>query len=496
MGDCDQSGIRQDNDNGVCNIAVFGRVFYKRHDVVSAMSTCNFDENSGKNMTKNRLLSKATSALATVLVFSALFSLARAQDDSAELNLKEAVSLALAQNPELAAQGHELEMVEARLEAARGRRLPRVDAVGGAYYHQHDQRLLPASSNGEPGAFSDKIIAGELVVSMPVFAGGRLKQEMTAAQMLRLAADHQLARSRNELVFNVTSIFYSILAQRRVLESLAFSREALREHTRRSQEMIAVQKAATVDRLRIEVRVADLEQRMVWEKNVMTVQIRVLANLMGLPAGSQQRSPGGTLSPLPEATTETAPGFEELLAARRDYQSALATVSAQRAAVAAATAGHLPSVTVQGSYGRRLAVESPDRSDVRDSNEETGWAGLVVSMPLFAGGQIQARVREERSRLAAAQERLRKLALLIQLEYETASLNIQSARERLEALGKTSQQAEESLRIEREKYELGKGSITEVLDAQTALLDSQTSICRALADYHTAQAQMALARGE
>jgi len=43
-------------------------------------------------------------------------------------------------------------------------------------------------------------------------------------------------------------------------------------------------------------------------------------------------------------------------------------------------------------------------------------------------------------------------------------------------------QAEESPRIEREKYDLGKGSITDVLDAQSALLDSQTNYYRALAD--------------
>ena len=59
-----------------------------------------------------------------------------------------------------------------------------------------------------------------------------------------------------------------------------------------------------------------------------------------------------------------------------------------------------------------------------------------------------------------------------------------------------SEQAEESLRIEREKYDLGKKSITNVLDAQSALLDSQTNYYRALADYNTALAQFRLAVGE
>ena len=61
---------------------------------------------------------------------------------------------------------------------------------------------------------------------------------------------------------------------------------------------------------------------------------------------------------------------------------------------------------------------------------------------------------------------------------------------------KAVEQARESLRIEREKYNLGKGAIVDVLDAQSAMLDSQTNYYRALADYNTAIAQFRLAVGQ
>jgi outer membrane protein len=90
---------------------------------------------------------------------------------------------------------------------------------------------------------------------------------------------------------------------------------------------------------------------------------------------------------------------------------------------------------------------------------------------------------------------LRRLELQVRLEVETALLNITSARERIEAAGKALTQAEESLRIEREKYDLGKGTIIDVLDAQSALLDAQTNYYRALADLNIAHASLALATG-
>jgi outer membrane protein len=78
---------------------------------------------------------------------------------------------------------------------------------------------------------------------------------------------------------------------------------------------------------------------------------------------------------------------------------------------------------------------------------------------------------------------------------ETAVLNVGASLERVHATEKAIEQAKESLRIEREKYDLGKGAIVDVLDAQSALLDSQTNYYRALADYNVALAQLRLATG-
>jgi outer membrane protein TolC len=67
---------------------------------------------------------------------------------------------------------------------------------------------------------------------------------------------------------------------------------------------------------------------------------------------------------------------------------------------------------------------------------------------------------------------------------------------RIEATRQAIEQARESLRIERLKYDLGSGSMTDVLDAQSALLQSETNSARALADYHIATAKLKLATGE
>ncbi len=416
--------------------------------------------------------------------------------DKGPVTLSEAVEIALASNPGLAASRHDVDAAEAQADVATGALLPSVGVVGGYTHSLDDQRLVPARFNGEKGVFTDDLFSADLVVSMPLFTGGRLISEMQAAELLARSADHRLARTREELVFNVSSVFYRILALRRVVESQEFSKKALQEHLKRIGDLIEAQKAANVDRLRTEVRIADIEQRLADTRNLLSIQQRVLANLMGVEDREQALQAQGELtSPVAELPGRSG-SLAVALENRDDYLAARSGLEARAKLVDAARAGHWPTVSAQGSYGGRWAAGPSDRPAGTDSSEDVGRAGVVVDVPLFEGGRIEARVRRERARLAAARQRLRALELQIQLDVETALSNLESARQRVEATQKAIRQAEESLRIERQKHELGKGSITDVLDAQSALLETQTQYYRALADHNTALAQFRLAVGE
>ncbi len=412
------------------------------------------------------------------------------------LTLHDAIRVALANNPELAATGYDVEAAAAQHDAAAGQRLPSVHAVGGYSHYLDSQRVLVARRNGEPGVFSRDIVAGDLVVAMPLFTGGRITSEIRAAELLQKAAGHRLARTRAELVFNVASVFYSMLAQREVIDALEFSRKALQEHIKRVADLIAAQKAAKVDQLRTEVRLADLEQRLVRERNVLAVQARVLTNLLGLNSAAPVEPVGELASTTAPQSLQITEAAQRAMVNRTDYLAARAALEAQAKAVDAARAGHWPTVALQGAYGGRVAAGTTDRPAGTDSSGDAGRVGVVVDVPIFEGGRIEARVRQEKARLLAAQERLRRLELQVLLDVETAILNTGSAAQRVQATAKAIEQAKESLRIEREKYELGKGAIVDVLDAQSALLDSQTNYYRALADHHVALAQLKLATGE
>ena len=412
-----------------------------------------------------------------------------------KIGLQQAIEIALANNPEVAAIQWDAAAAQARHDLAYGERLPRFSAVGGYVHHLDEQRLLPIGQPGDPAILSRDIISGDIVLSLPLFTGGRLSNQVRATDLLHQAATHRIARSKEELVFNVSSVFYEILAQGHVIESLEFSGRVLEAHVKRMDALISAQKAAEVDRMRTEVRLADVRQQGVREKNLLAIKRRILANLIGLENAIDQIALEGELE---LRNDPPVLGIEEALdkarGARDDYVSALLGLEAQARMVDVVRAGHWPTLSLMGSYGGRLAVGP--KTGTGEAFGDVGRIGLGMEIPLFEGGRVNARVREQRAHLAAAQARFRKLELQIRLEIEIAISNIMSSQERVDVFQKAIAQARESLRIEQQKYDLGKGAIVDVLDAQATLLATETTYYRVQAELQTALAQLKWAIGE
>ncbi len=462
------------------------------------------------------------------------------------LGLVSCIDLALKHNPEVAATTWDREAALAERRERAGERWPKVGLSGGIFHYQDDQRVVAPSRPGGTSYFTDDLASADLVVRLPLYAGGKIVNGIRAAALLAESSEHTLARTRRELVFNVSSVYYGILAQRHVIESLEFSRKVLKDHVDRVRSLMEAEKVAKVDLLRTDVRLADVDQQLLRERNALAVQHRVLANLLGISTeATTNLDVSGTLA-LPDGAT-TAGDVTQALARREDYASAKAALEAQARRVDIARGARDPQVSLEASYGGRWGFDgsgdpvTPPASslsttagqpgstaishtrplpngraltltrtaggattarvsragvDSADDFEDVGRIGITVTIPIFEGGSLRAAVRKEQARLNAARQRLRKLELQIRLDVETASLNVETARQRVDVTHKSIVEAEESLRIEREKYNLGKGTIVDVLDAQSALLTAQTSYYRTLRDYNTALVELRLATGE
>ncbi len=433
-----------------------------------------------------------------ILFLSAFLWFAMIYDSMAEeqgYTLQECIQTALAQNPDIEMAEQDIAVADARKDIARGERWPSLSLRSTYSHFLNPQRLKMINKPNESSLFSEDIWNGNFNLSLPLFTGGRIIQSIKAEELLHLSSEKRLARTRQELVFNVSSVFYDILAQRKVIDSLQFSQQVLEEHMQRINQLIQAERAAKVDLLRTKVQLVNVKQNRISEENKLDIEQQVLVNLMGIENASDPLIIDGELKEEPfSANQESTLGlaYEN----RSDLEADRAEYQAQAHRVKASAAEQWPTLSLISSYGGMWGIDPAYRQPGASSLEDEGFIGFSVEMPIFTGGRIQAKVREEQAKQNALQEKIRRRRLQIKLEVETAMKTVHSDYQRVLATKTAIDQANESFRIEQEKYTLGKGTITDVLDAQSALHESESNYYRALADLNIAHVQLDLAMGE
>ncbi len=402
------------------------------------------------------------------------------------LTLERALDIALANSPGVAAGGWEVEAARARTRQASAERWPSLDLDAAYRHHWHEERLVPAR---EPEAFvtSHDLFSGDVVLTVPLLSGGRVVESVAAADLLARAAEQRLARTREELAFDVASTFYAILGQRQLVAAIEHSRDAVTEHLHQTELLIEARKAARVDRLNLEVRLADLERRLIEQRGVHEIHELLLLRLLGFEA----MPPGGLRIEGSLEAVDIDLDREQLRAAaieaRPDIAELTLAIEAQSRAVRVARSAYWPEVAARGTYGGRLSTEG--------ETADLGYAGVGLSMPVLTGLRTPARVSEEQATLRSLQERKRGWVLAVQQEVDSAIIEVESAMAAVRATGASITGAEESLRIARDEAALGRATAMDVLDAQSALLLAETTYAGALVDLHTALARLELATG-
>lgn len=428
-----------------------------------------------------------------VLVF--LFACSSAEEPASQtasaLTLPAAVQMALENNFSIAASEWNARASEAQYLGARRQRLPSLRARISAQENLDDQRLIPATRPNDPGIYSAGILAGDLILTQPIYTGGRINAEIAAAAFTNESARCRLERQRSEVIYDVSATFHRILAAEMNVKALTFSQRVLGEHKARTKFFIEQNKAAPVDTLRIAVRIADVEQQLVREQNAVAIQKRVLANLLGISDAALALSGDLFAASLDTALSDMETLVNAAYERRGDYLAAQKDAEAQARRLEMARSARFPAVALQGAWSGRTAATGANRGKWADM----GNVLLVAEMPVFDGGRISSRIAEESARRAAIQAQLEGFRQRIRQEVESAFLDRQSAIERVRAVATAVRYAEETLSIERDKYQLGRGTVTDVLDAQEALLNAQANQSRALADYHVAAARLTLAAG-
>ena len=311
---------------------------------------------------------------------------------------------------------------------------------------------------------------------------------VTRAKQMNEAAAYQLDRTDQEIVLRVVSTYDQVLLAGKQLEVAEQSVKTAQAIMDRSQSRFDSGLVVESDLLTAKVRMAARQQELIRARNDLALARAQLNLTMGMPAESAFQL-AEILSERNLPLPALAEAEKQALNNRQDLKRVAAEEAAQHQRVAIAKSSFGPRVNAFAGW-------ETDNPTFVAGGGGNNWLGAIeLQIDIFQGGAKQA----ELSRQRALEEKVAAMKQAatdgVRLEVRRAYYDLDSSRQQIEVTRAAIAQAQESLRINQDRYDSGLTTITDVLSAEEAARRSQTDYWEAVYRFHASYANLELASG-
>ncbi|MFW8602337.1 TolC family protein [Desulfobacterota bacterium M19] len=411
------------------------------------------------------------------------------------ITLAGAIKTALANSPKIKEKQAVIRGAESGRKAVRAGLFPQVNG-----YAKYDRLSDPVSVvpiqglHLPPPLFSRDQYQTGLLLTVPLYEGGRVRGGIREAARGEEIARAGLAYSRETLIAAVTNTFNNILYLKLLQRAKEKSLAAVREARSEAAVRLKLGRIAPLDLMEIDTQMASERFDLVRTREALKRAGQQLCVLLGWPpaTGIETR---GSLEKVGKtgadfAASLTGPAgrkrLKDCIEKRPDIIRAGKAVEAADESLKIARGLRLPNVNLVGDYGRHAGAGL-------DGDEGRWSAGIHLSLNIFSSGLISAKVARARAKLDAAAEALKELRLRAESQVYAALSSLREAGARIGLAAQARTTAAEAYKIEALRYRKGTGTVTDLLRAQAAWWQAKASYIRAMFDRQQALTALRLA---
>ncbi len=354
-----------------------------------------------------------------------------------------------------------------RLPQARAGYLPSITGSASGFRNNVDRDDSPAIDYNSQSY--------SVTLSQPLFRWQNwIAIDQARQQVMQVEAT--FATAKQDLIVRVAQAYFDVLlAQDNVALSEA-QKKAISEQLAQAKRNFEVGTSTIVDTLEAQARYDQAVAKEISDKNDLEVKKRALQQIVGKPAGAlaSLREPLALDPPQP-AAIEAWEGS----AAASSYAVAVAKAALEiaRQEVERAQAGHYPTVDLSASYTHSKSLNTLTGSGNIGTNN--GAIGVTLSVPLYAGGLTQSRVREALAGRDKAEQDLentqRTVAQLVRQNFLNVTSGISQVKALEQALASTQSQLDSTIL----GRDVGVRTSVDVLNAQQAVFQTRRDLQQA-----------------
>ena len=307
-----------------------------------------------------------------------------------------------------------------------------------------------------------------LVLTQPLYTGGRTLAALRTAQKMQEASRVGLSVTKQDILFRVSEAYFGVLKAQRSVEISHNSLERMERHKLVTEREAATRKtkANASALLRANTLVSQARINLVRAQDGLKTAKEKLGLLTRIPMDAIINEPRPLDQPMDDLESLMASALQN----RDDYLGSKMNVSIASENVTIVQGGHYPQLYAEAG------MQYQDSRPALMTDATGYYGGLRLQIPIFEGGLMKAEVSEARSKARQAELASDFLRKSIESDVNEAYVNLQTSTSVLETAKLQMGYAKDNFDAVEGLFAEGLTSSLSIIDAEQALMYAEREL--------------------
>lgn len=383
--------------------------------------------------------------------------------------LDQCIEYATSHNIDIRKKNVLIKQREVSLNTSSNSWLPEVEGQVAEQFSFGNYNSTTGSMNGNVGSQNNDLsyTTGNIAATMNLFDGKKVKNSILADRFSLEAATADLEKARKDISIQIAVQYLQCLYQRSMVAEAQEQLSLSRQMVNRAQIRYDEGRRPLSELKDMEAQAANDEYTLVKAQGQYTIELTRLAQLINLPSIE-----GFDIADINEESGSSVINYDQVVNNWPSILAAKAQIESSKAKINVARADYYPTLSLQGHISTFY---------VNFFHYNPGWGpffkqyfnkninevvGLHLKVPIFNRFQTRNKIRTAKLDVLNQDLALEDAQQKLRQDIQTAETNASVARQKHESAQKSVDASAVSLNYEQERFDAGKSSVFELLQAR------------------------------